>query len=276
MEFEPDRISRVLDEKTNKKLNSPRSSRCTSILFLHSSRDGTNNTPCIQLRYYDPCMHACMWLLACLLAFCTRRTSSIDRSILESRTEPNRSDLIYAYAPRQQADRYRQLRRNLASLRHLPADGGFLLPLPGGVLALEAAQEVLQVLLGARHAQAARLREAELVGGALHEVPERRLPEVPGGHDEPAPRLLPGVHREVALGHAALLLLRRRRLVQQRLPEPQLLARPRLLLGRRRRGLGRRRAEVAHHHHRVTRASSFGRSYSYVYVRSVAAGRVQP
>ena len=52
------------------------------------------------------------------------------------------------------------------------------------------------------------------VGGALHEVPERRLPEVLRGHDE-SPGLLPGVHREVPLGHAAALSRGRRRLLQQ-------------------------------------------------------------
>ena len=117
---------------------------------------------------------------------------------------------------------------------------------------LESGDGGLEVLLAAGDAEAAGLVEAELLRGALHELPERRLAEVARGHHEP-PGLGAHVHGEVALGHRAR---RRRRLalvVAAVLVHQQGCTLPLLLLVLLPPVEPSRRPEVAHGHHRNAR-----------------------
>jgi len=94
-------------------------------------------------------------------------------------------------------------------------------PARHGGLEIERGDGGLEVLLAARDADAGGLREAELLGGALHEVPERRLAEVVRRHHEPA-RLRAHVHGEVAPGHCRQLGLVEQRGAQAVAPESPL------------------------------------------------------
>ncbi|CAL5028709.1 unnamed protein product, partial [Urochloa decumbens] len=115
---------------------------------------------------------------------------------------------------------------------------------------LERGDGGLEVLLAAGDADPAGLVEAELLGGALHELPERRLAEVARRHNEP-PGLRADVHGEVPLGHRAG---RRRRLAfvdeqggAQALPVLPPLRLPPVQPPR--------RPEVTHRHHCLSKSS---------------------